>query len=536
MANPFRNAARNMDVAPSTRPKAFTGASTSRLYSDWSVGNYSPDFEARGVRRLLRARARQLVNDNSYAKGFILDLGNNVVGPMGIRLRAQVTTSLDELHKKTNKTIEESWCDWCLPEHASADTHDSFVDLERLIMQTIAMDGECFIRKLKYFDNPHGYALQVIDADQVDDWYTRIPAPGLNEIRGGVELDRYNRPVAYHIWTRHESDAGLRKREPVPADEIIHLFVRYRPNQTRGVTWFAPVLTSVKMHDGLTEAELVAARAAAAKMGFIVQKNPMLAAANVNPDDDPEADRIMEADPGRIDYLEPGEELQTFDPQHPNAVFKDFVKVILRGVSRGLGVSYTSLTGDLEGVNYSSIRWGMLAERDQWKAIQFWYLTQFHRRVYRDWVSMALLTGALVLDSRLAADYTCVQWRPRGWAWVDPLKDIQAQVLAMQHGMGSRTQSLDEEGIDLEETFEQLRNEEDLAKEYGIEINPAAPPRANSPMGVPSKADEEEAGSGGKQDGADSNAEEQELMRWAALQIAANDIAMARSRRLKRAQ
>jgi lambda family phage portal protein len=524
-----------MDLSGS-KPRAFGGASTSRLYSDWWTGNFSPDFEARGVRRLLRARARQLVNDNDYAKGFVLELANNVIGPTGIKLRAQIRTAVDQLHKGTNKAIEDAWRDWGLPENASADGHDSFVDLERLIIQTIAVDGECFIRRRKYFDNAHGYALQMIDADQVDDWYVRLPAPGQNEIRSGVELDGDNRPVAYHIWTRHESDAGERIRQRVPAEEIIHLFVRYRANQTRGVTWFAPVLTRFKMHDGLTEAELVAARAAAAKMGFIVQKNPNLAVSSTDPDDDPDDERLTEADPGRIDYLAPGEELQTFDPQHPNAVFKDFTKVILRGISRGLGVSYTSLTGDLEGVSYSSIRWGMLAERDQWKSIQFWFLTQFHRRVYADWVSLALLTGALVLDSRLASDYSTVAWRPRGWPWVDPLKDIQAQVLAMQHGMGSRTRALDEEGEDLEETFEQLQTEQELADEYGIEINPAAPPRANNPMGIPSQADQEDSGSGSGSDGnkQNENAEEEDLIRWAALQIAANDIALARRRRALR--
>lgn len=54
----------------------------------------------------------------------------------------------------------------------------------------------------------------------------------------------------------------------MPADQIIHLYVSERANQTRGVTWFHPVMTGIKMLDGYTEAELVAARAAGAKMDF----------------------------------------------------------------------------------------------------------------------------------------------------------------------------------------------------------------------------------------------------------------------------
>lgn len=531
MANPFLRAAKTLD-APMPRRHAFNGASTSRLYADWWSGNFSPDFETRGIRFLLRARARQLVNDNSYAAGFITELKNNVVGPTGIRLRAEVKTLTDNLHKKTNDAIEAAWRDWGLPETASVDGHDSFVDLEKLIIGTIAMDGEAFIRRRPYYDNPYGYALQLVDADQVDDFYNILPSAGQNEIRGGVELDGDLRPVAYHIWTRHLTDSGQRIRQRVPASEILHLFVRYRGNQTRGIPWFTPVLTDVKMFAGLTEAELVASRTAAAKMGFIVTKDPMNAASGIDPEDDPETERLTEAAAGTIEELAPGQEFQEWNPQHPSTAFKDFTKVILRGVSRGLGVSYTALTGDLEGVSYSSIRWGMLAERDNWKAIQFWFSVQFHRRVYSQWISMALLTQALVIDSRIASDYKTVCWKPRGWAWVDPLKDIQARVLGIQHGLDSRTQALDEEGVDLEETFEQLKTEQELADKYGIDITPVAPPRANSPMGTPSQTDTEEGQqqSDPNQNGSgDSNAfsEDDLLMIEAAARIAANDAAIA---------
>lgn len=526
MANPFRNAVRKLETAPPAR-RAFTGASTNRLYQDWWVGGFSPDFESRGVRQILRWRARQLVNDNAYAHGFLDELENNVIGPNGIRLRAKIQTGTAKLHDSTNTAIQQAWEDWGLPENCSADGHDAWIDVQKLAIRTIAMDGECFFRKRPYYDNEHGFALQFVDPDQVDDWYTKLPGPnGENEIRSGVEIDENGRPAAYHIWTRHLSDAGQRIRQRVPASEIIHLFVRYRGNQTRGITWFTPVLTSVKMYDGLTEAELVASRASAAKMGFIVTKDPMNATTSINPEDDPETPRLMEAAAGTLEELGPGQEIQAFDPQHPNAVFKDFTQVILRGVARGLGISYTGLTGDLTAVNYSSIRTGMLGERDNWRSIQKWLSVQFHRRVYRAWAPMAQLTGALSVDARLATDLNRVTWKPRGWAWIDPLKDIQARVLGMQHGLDSRTEALDEEGGDLEETFQNLADEQALAEELGIEINPAAPPRANSPMGVPSEADKEDANPNADP----AKAEEDRLSIWAAAQIAANDQARALKR------
>lgn len=451
--------------------KAFGGASTSRLYYDWSLAAVSPDYELRGVLKLLRARARQLVNDNPFASGFVEELANNVVGPAGIRLRPDVTTQDGTRHDKANKTIQAAWKDWGLPENASADGHDSWVDLQRIILQTIATDGECFLRRRMYFDNSHGFALQIIDADQVDETYNLVPNdPGMNEIRMGIEINPDGRAVAYYIRNRHPSDGLLTKRDRVDAAEIKHLFVRYRPNQHRGVTWFAPVLTNLKMHDGYTEAELVAARAAAAKMAFRINKNPDAAVSSSDPDD-LDTERLMETAAGTIEDLEPGWEIQEFDPTHPNTAYDSFTKTILRGVARGLGISYTALTGDLEGVSYSSIRAGILPERDRWRALQNWFSVQCHRWVYQNWVKCALLTGELAVDSRLASDFSQVGWRPRGWGWVDPLKDLQATQLGIRLGVDSRTSALDESGGDLEDTLDNLAHERDLAAELELDIS-----------------------------------------------------------------
>ena len=44
-----------------------------------------------------------------------------------------------------------------------------------------------------------------------------------------------------------------------------------------------------------------------------------------------------------------------------------------------------------------------------------------------------------------------MQWIPPRWDWVDPLKDIQAQVLAMEAGITSRRKVVEATGYDVEE-------------------------------------------------------------------------------------
>jgi lambda family phage portal protein len=458
-----------MDAPRVDRRAVFGGATGSRLYQDFQAGIYSPDVEIRMAGRVMRARARMLVRDNPHASGFLNELASNVVGPDGILLEAHVSTGDGKKSKTTNQAIERAWLDWGRPQHASVDRRTSWRDLQRLAVRTVAMDGECFFRKIRYFGNPHAFALQFIDADQVDEFYLVGPSPGQHEVRNGVEIDEYGAPIAYHIWSRQISDMGPRQRVRVPAEEIIHLFVQYRGQQTRGVTWFAPALLNLKMLDGYTEAELVAARTAAAKMGFIVNKTPEAIEA-YDASGDGETARLSDAAPGSFEELAPGQEMQLFDPKHPSIAFKDFTKAVLRGVARGLNMAYTTLTGDLEAVNYSSIRAGLLSERDWYRTLQRWLIEHCHGDVYDAWLPNALLAGSLAVDSRLSSDYRDVKWRPRGWKWVNPKDDLIAAKLAIDLGLDSRTRLAGEQGRDWEEIIDELAHEIDVSGTAGVDV------------------------------------------------------------------
>ena len=68
------------------------------------------------------------------------------------------------------------------------------------------------------------------------------------------------------------------------------------------------------------------------------------------------------------------------------------MKALLRFVSSSLGVSYNALASDLEGVNYSSMRSGLLIERDQWRMLQSLMKEQMLQPIFEDWISMVLLS------------------------------------------------------------------------------------------------------------------------------------------------
>ncbi|MGH9685280.1 MAG: phage portal protein [Candidatus Acidiferrales bacterium] len=464
----------------------FSGAQGGRLTLDWVASILSADQEIKGNIRLLRARARELSRNNPIVKSYLKLLCANVVGPHGISYKAQVRNKNGEFNQAFNQKIEAAWKDWSKKGTCTADGKYSFRSVQNLVIKNLAVDGEVLVRMVPGFPNKFGFALQTIDADQLDPLFTRAPSSGYgdssNEIRMGIEVDKWSRPVAYHINQKHPSDlGGSLLRERIPAEFILHLYDPERVNQTRGITWLHPVMTELRMLGGYIEAELVAARVGAAKIGFLKYTD---ASGFDAPNQD--AKYRVEAQPGVIETLPPGMEFQEWSPEHPAMAFPNFVITVMRFIASGLGVSYNALASDLVGVNYSSMRSGMLIERDQWRICQSVMKENFLQSVFENWISMALLSGQLVLDSRDPSRFLAGKWEPRGWQWVDPLKDVQSAILAIGSGLDSRDRILAEKGADIDEVFEQLKEENDLKEEYGLEfpmtsVAPKPPQAAGDP-------------------------------------------------------
>src|SRR5262245_12012459 len=134
----------------------------------------------------------------------------------------------------------------------------------------------------------------------------------------------------------------------------------------------------------------------------------------------------MEVSPGQFEALPTGFEFEAFDPQHPTQGFPFFVKACLRGIASGFGVSSNTLANDLEGVNLSTIRAGVLVEREECKAIQGWFIEQFCEPVFEAWLAWQLcVTLALPLPIAKLDKFNDPDWKPRRWPWVDPLKDVR---------------------------------------------------------------------------------------------------------------
>jgi lambda family phage portal protein len=440
-----------------------------RTVQDWVWSYASADQLLEGTLDVLRQRSRELVANVPWARRYTHLLAANVIGPGGIRLQARIGTAV-------NKKVEEAWRLWGRRGTCTVDGRYSWLRLQRQVVRAIPADGEALLRIVRGAENAFGFALQVLDPDQLDVTYSVKPdRPGAPEIRMGIELTGLHEPVAYHLWSGHPAEPGGRAtRERIPADQIIHLFDIERVVQSRGLPWFLSVMRDMHHLRAYFEAELVAARMAAAKGGFFVKRQSEPLPADVG--DNSAQSLQMEVEPGLLEKLPEGWEFQSWDPQHPTEAFPEFTKAELRAIATGLGVSYASLTQDLNDTTYGSGRIGLLEERDTYRIHQQWIVEELHERVYAEWVRMAVLAGRL--DARASLEsYQQIAWQPRGWTWLDPKSEVEATKTELKLGLTTRRRVLAERGMDLEETLDDIAEEDAMIAERGLTLTdePVAP-------------------------------------------------------------
>ena len=470
-------------AAPATA-RMYAGAAYNRLTSDWNPLNTSADSEILASLRGLRARSRELIRDNEYAQRALRLVQNNVIG-QGVGMQAQVANTRGRLQDGINQQIEDAWDRWCDKDRCHIGGTLAFVDIERMILGELFSAGEVLVRLVRTAvgtGNSVPLTLEVIEADRLIDQWSTARAPNGNAIRMGVEVDRYGRPQAYWLWPTHPGDYSFASFEPsrfvrVPAAEMIHLYVQDRLPQTRGVPWMHAALKRLRDMGGYAEAEIVAARASASVMGFL--ETP-----DAQPGDATDADGnpLIDMEPGVIKQLLAGQKFTGFNPSRPNAAMEPFMRLMLRGIASATGCSYESLSRDYSQSNYSSSRLALLDDRDLWRVLQAWFIRNLRMPVYKAWMERAVFSGTLALDgySLQREKYQSVRFRPRGWSWVDPTKEVIAYIAAVQAGFMTVADviALTGQGADLEDMLKARRQELDLMAELKLDFTTSAAPAA----------------------------------------------------------
>lgn len=481
----------------------FAGGAVGRLQAslaNWS-GSINADLD--GQLPILRARSRQLASSNEHGKRFVSMCAINIVGRQNPKLQVRALRDARDPNKPTtldkaaNDTIEWHW------ERAGktmdvTGRHKSIYALLRTIVKAVARDGESLVRIVRDRAMPYGIAVQVLEADRLEHTLNGRMANG-NQLRQGVEINSFGRPVAYHVRSTHPGETyanGPSVIERIPADDLIHLYLPERAEQVRGVPWMhAAILRASTIHK-FEEAAVTAAQIGASKVAAI-ERSEDSADATSQILDGRSAQGLgqIKVEAGEMFELPPGYKLNSWNPDYPHANFDGFLKSCLRGLAVAWDVAAHNLTGDMTDVNYSSARIAELSERESWMILQDWLITSLVMPLYEEWLAIALLMGKITfplsgsvlpadrLQKFLAASTFC----GRRWQWVDPEKEASAYQKLLEARLTSRTRITAEQGIEFDDLVSELAEEQRQLREAGIDSAPA--PQAPQPAGaVPAAA------------------------------------------------
>lgn len=425
----------------------------------------------------LVARSRELALNNPYMKRFLQLSSTAVVGQPGIRMQSRAEDASGNPDEALQKQIEDRFRDFERRENCDLRRKRNFRDMQEIFLRGVLRDGESLSRIVLGNVNSHGIALQPLDPMLLDPELNGKPPfiSSSHQIVMGVELDENTLPVAYWIRQPHDSTGVVvhygRYYRRLPASEVIHEFPMLdRADYNRGVPSGVASVLNLEMLGGSLEAELTASRVEASKMGAYT-RDPGAPEKYEGEHADLTGRMVDQVSPGEILDLPPGMRLEMFDPKHPNSAFGDFTKLTLRGVSAGFGCGYNTLANDLEGVTYGSLRNAAVEDREYWRTLQDFTKTALCERVFDAWLKQQFLTGSIDAPPSAFDRLRKARWFPRGFPWIDPLKEQQAAASGIleTHTL-TRTEILAERGIDFDEHIELLRRERAALEKAGIPL------------------------------------------------------------------
>ncbi|MFT4015214.1 MAG: phage portal protein [Paracoccus sp. (in: a-proteobacteria)] len=431
-------------VAISNLRRSYEAASKGRGTSGWKAGGTSANAEIATAGAALRDRMRDLVRNNPIAAQAVQVLVNNIVGT-GIRPRAATADA------GLNKRVDALWKAWSA--RCDQHGHTDFHGILALAVREMIEGGEVFALARSVGRGERGrdvpLRIELREADHLDGAKFDNRADGIR-IDQGIEYDRNGRRRAYWMFPDHpggNSPIFTRRLESVRVDaaQVAHLFERQRV-QSRGTPWGTPAMRAIRDVDDWQTAELVRKKTEACMVGIVfgADEDQQSIAPVIQ---DADGNRVEQFEPGLIAYARGGKDIKFNQPASTAGVY-EWHRTQLHIIAAGFRVPYALMTGDLSQANFSSTRAGLnefrrMVEQIQWQTV----IPMFCEPIWRWFIERAQSQG-LLPDSEILAE-----WGPPKFESVNPLQDVQADLLEVRAGFSTLPQQIARRGYDPAETI-----------------------------------------------------------------------------------
>lgn len=482
------------------------GASrTKRALKGFNPMSGSPREDIDANNYTLRQRSRMLTMSAPIAASAIKTNRTNTIG-LGLKLNPRPDKNIlgltAEESKEWERIVKAEFKIWAEHKRNCDSTGlNNFYEIQQLCFYSWLASGDVFVlRKEREIQNcPYSLKLYVVEADRcstpVDDMVTSIfPTEGKNrsnenKIYDGVEVDKDAAVVAYHFRNTypfemtHEQTEWVRVTaygEKTGMPNVLHIMNSERPEQYRGVPYLAPVIEEILQLRRYTESEITAAVVESFFTAFIkttenANENPFNEVGDGQPGDDNASydPNEYEMGPGTMNIMNPGEDVVFADPKRPASGFENFFKAICSQIGAALEIPEDLLTKKFVA-SYSASRAALLEAWKSFKMYRSWFVSNFCNPVYEIWLSEAVARGRVKApgffeNPLLREAWIGCEWVGPSQGQLDPLKEVNAEVIAIREGLTTRTAAAEKiNSSDWDANMNQIEMEERRMKEIGM--------------------------------------------------------------------
>jgi lambda family phage portal protein len=513
---------------------------TTRETFNWAPAVISPDRQINPNKEMADARSLDSVQNDGFAMGAVGTHRDSIVGSQ-FRLNAQPNIDvlgadegwLEEFQRQTESRFnlmaqsEECWFD--------ASGRNTFTNMVRLAVVGEILTGEVLATAewLRSTLRPFSTAIQMVSPSRLSN---PDNTSDTRYLRRGVAIDRFGRPLGYHIRASHPTDfyndmevnrwIYVPARKPWGRRQVLHIIQQMRPDQTRGISDMVAVLKNMRMtkkfrdvtlqnavvnasYAAAVESELprevVFGALGAGQPGFADMLSTFMTALNqyVSASDNIAIDGV------KIPHLFPGTKLNLKPMGTPGGIGTDFEESLLRHTAATLGLSYEQFAKDYSKTNYSSARASMGETEKHMAARKKAVADRFASMVYALWFEEELNAGNIPMPSGKTAEifYDPVMreallnhsWIGAGRGQIDEKKETESAILRIQNNLSTLEAECARLGQDYRHILRQRAREQKMLKE--LDLMPPAPQQ----MGQNAAQDSTNGSSENQNDGENQN-------------------------------
>ncbi|MCZ4273999.1 phage portal protein [Maritalea porphyrae] len=438
-----------------TQSRGYDAASNGRRTNSFKGRSTDVNAEIGPALATLRNRSRDMCRNTPIGARIVQTMTSHLVGN-GIKIIWD--TGSDASDRRVGALYEE------FESTSDIEGETNYAGQQVLAARSMVEGGEVFgkfvdLRLDDYRTVP--FAIKLFEGDQVAAGFDNFSKH--KDTRLGVKLGEWDQRLGYWLYPQHPGAADWRgANQPVLHDResILHLYHGLRPGQLRGVPWMAPSLMTGRDLADLIDAMVTKTRVEACVTALVTGSDQGGGPENIGTTskERPTDEKLA---PGLIKYLPHGADVKVVSPSGTGQYETVWMTTMMM-ICAGAGVTYDQGTGDLRQANYSSLKAGKIELRRLVSQIQHVeFVPKFMARVTSRFLNRTQLAGLLPKRrDGYSHQYVMPVHEP-----IDPLKDLQADILAVRAGAMSPQKFFATYGVDWRKMLTEFKQFETATKD-----------------------------------------------------------------------